>query len=131
MIQASEICNRANELRIFLEPGQHNAQIARLRSDARQWIEEVERCIDLLTPSEALPLAAQYDFVHRVAYDTPADTTFLNRHYLRAFRAMTKGDNKVDKDMMYRIIDTALRRRDPAFFSAPLKWHSQYNINPK
>lgn len=95
-----------------------------LRKIARNWLREVDKVIDGMTPSEAFKVIPCYDAVHRIAYRTGAFSNFLNKYILQAFESMIRGDKTVDRYDMFRQISAGIKRGDKAYFGRPLQWQS-------
>lgn len=92
---------------------------------AKDWIYGVEENINLMTSDDRLKLLDSYDWMHRIAYRSPAPVKFLNNHILSAFDARIHGDRTVDEFRLFHSIGDALNRRhDEAYFDKPLKWYS-------
>ncbi len=93
-----------------------------VRRVAAEVICNLDRLMPSMTPADAFLLVDAYDLAHRLAYAAPADVDTLNAYVLRAFDAMLRGDNAVDRYDMFRTIRRAISRRDRAYFDRPLQW---------
>ncbi|MDE6754716.1 MAG: hypothetical protein K2J82_08925 [Muribaculaceae bacterium] len=125
---SSEIISAANRVRLFDSSTKPSKAKQGVIENARQWIAEVESSIELLPPAERLPLLADYDLIHRIAWSRPASDTFLNRHIHNVFdiRMRQGKESGIDDNLLFLLIsDSLTRRRDKSFFGAPLQWYSR------
>lgn len=120
---ASQTIEKAHELGLFMsKSSRQSSEAISLIGETTVWINNVKRRIDSYSAADALRLADLFDFMHRIASQRPADTTFINRIILRAFDARIHGDKTVDEYILYRAIRAAVNRRDKAFLGRPLDW---------
>lgn len=92
------ICQAASYGGLFLGNGCNRALITRVRKAAKDWVQAVRRRIDTIPVSDALTIINIYDPVHRIAYGSPADSAFINRHTLAAFNSLTRPDGPTPCD---------------------------------
>ena len=120
---ASHLLYQADQLRLTL-PGAppQSREAATLITRCRHWLTAVHDRMAHYTPGDALLLTDTYDIIHRLVHQQPADPSFLNPIRLRALEARIHGDTTVDEYTLYRVIDAAVRRRDPLFLGRPLHW---------
>lgn len=124
--EAAGILNRADALRLFMPDASRQTPEAReVVEQAYDWVKAAERHFKTWPPGDALKLADAYELMHRIAFNLPANTDYVNKIVLQAFRAMLQGDTTVDQYILYKAIETRARRRDPAFLDAPLDWLSR------
>ena len=119
------LCKTANDARIFLredDPTRDRLTLKRVRRESKDWLKAVRKQIDIMPVGDALKLLGTYDSVHRVAYGTPSDPTFLNRYTMAAFESRIRGNKEVDPYILYRQINAGIVRRDPLYLGRPLQW---------
>ena len=119
------LCKTANDAGIFLrddDPTRDRLTLKRVRRESKDWLKAVRKQIDIMPVGDALKLLGTYDSVHRVAYGTPADPTFLNRYTMAAFESRIRGNKEVDPYILYRQINAGIARRDPLYLGRPLQW---------
>ena len=119
------LCKTANDAGIFLreeDPARDRLTLKRVRRESKDWLRAVRKQIDTMPVGDALKLLGTYDSVHRVAYGTPADPTFLNRYTIAAFESRIRGNKEVDPYVLYRQINAGIARRDPLYLGRPLQW---------
>ncbi|MBD5281030.1 MAG: hypothetical protein HDS35_10900 [Bacteroides sp.] len=119
------LCKTANDAGIFLredDPARDRLTLKRVRRESKDWLKAVRKQIDTMSVGDALKLLDTYDSVHRVAYGTPADPTFLNRYTMAAFESRIRGNKEVDPYILYRQINAGIARRDPLYLGRPLQW---------
>ncbi len=119
------LCKTANDAGIFLredDPTRDRHTLKRVRRESKDWLKAVRKQIDTMSVGDALKLLGTYDSVHRVAYCTPADPTFLNRYTMAAFESRIRGNKEVDPYILYRQINAGIARRDPLYLGRPLQW---------
>ena len=119
------LCKTANDAGIFLredDPTRDRLTLKRVRRESKDWLKAVRKQIDTMSVGDALKLLGTYDSVHRVAYGTPADPTFLNRYTMAAFESRIRGNKEVDPYILYRQINAGMARRDPLYLGRPLQW---------
>ena len=119
------LCKMANDAGIFLredDPTRDRLTLKRVRRESKDWLKAVRKQIDIMPVGDALKLLGTYDSVHRVAYGTPADPTFLNRYTMAAFESRIRGNKEVDPYILYRQINAGIARRDPLYLGRPLQW---------
>ena len=119
------LCKTANDAGIFLredDPTRDRLTLKRVRRESKDWLKAVRKQIDTMPVGDALKLLGTYDSVHRVAYGTPADPTFLNRYTMAAFESRIRGNKEVDPYVLYRQINAGIARRDPLYLGRPLQW---------
>ena len=119
------LCKTANDAGIFLredDPTRDRLTLKRVRRESKDWLKAVRKQIDTMSVGDALKLLGTYDSVHRVAYCTPADPTFLNRYTMAAFESRIRGNKEVDPYILYRQINAGIARRDPLYLGRPLQW---------
>lgn len=123
--EASQILNRANDLRLFLNDTSRQSREARkVVRLASAWLKTVEARIESYTPGEALLLTDSYDLLHRLALKIPADKELINRIILRAFDAQLHSDKSVDEYILYKAVERRIWQREKAFLDKPLAWLS-------
>ena len=119
------LCKTANDAGIFLredDPARDRLTLKRVRRESKDWLKTARKQIDTMPVGDALKLLGTYDSVHRVAYGTPADPTFLNRYTMAAFESRIRGNREVDPYILYRQINVGIVRRDPLYLGRPLQW---------
>ena len=119
------LCKTANDAGIFLredDPTRDRLTLKRVRRESKDWLKAVRKQRDTMPVGDALKLIDTYDSVHRVAYGTPADPTFLNRYTMAAFESRIRGNKEVDPYVLYRQINAGIARRDPLYLGRPLQW---------
>lgn len=121
---ASLIFTLANRLQIFLPAASHAGEKAELRRQAKTWVSNVERHLGSLTMGDSLTTLDYYDLIHRIAFNAPADSGYLNRHKLNAFDSYMRGDTTVNAYTLQHTVAQEIRRRNSAFFGRPLRWES-------
>lgn len=115
----------ADRVGMFTSDTAPRQAVRELRLSAKDWVYGVEENIALMSSDDRLKLLDSYDWMHRIAYSSPAPGKFLNNHILSAFDARIHGDMTVDEFRLFHAIGDALnRRRDEAYFDRPLKWYS-------
>lgn len=121
---ASLIFTLANRLQIFLPAASRAGEKAELRRQAKTWVNNVERHLGSLTMGDSLTALDYYDLIHRIAFNAPADSGYLNRHKLNAFDSYMRGDTTVNAYTLQHTVAQEIRRRNRAFFGQPLRWES-------
>ena len=121
---ARTICDAASNSVMFTSARPSSGTFSDIRRSAKKWLQEIDRRLNELSPAEALKAIAYYDIIHRIGYCSPAYPETINKHVLRAFNAYIRGDKSVDRYDLFHYISEGLKRRDPAYFDAPLDWHS-------
>lgn len=121
---ARTICDAASNSGMFSSGRPSSGTFSDIRRSAKKWLQEVDRRLNELSPSEALKAIAYYDIIHRIGYCSPAYPETINKHVLRAINAYIRGDKSVDQYDLFHYISEGLKRRDPAYFDAALDWHS-------
>ena len=104
-----------------LTPKQSVPAVAVYRA-AREWVEGVRRQLPAMSAADALRVVDAFEAMHRIAFWTPAEPALTARIKLAAFEAMIAGDSRVDQYIMFRLIRTAVRRRESAFMDRLLEW---------
>ena len=115
---------QANLAGMFIPGGGNQPLVSKVRTAAREWIRLTDTAVHTLTPSGAFSVMSAYDIVHRIAYGKPPFPDVINRHVLRAFDAMIRGDKTIDRYAMFRHISAALSHKDKAYLGKPLQWYS-------
>lgn len=92
------ICQAASYGGIFLGNDRNRALLTHVRKAAKDWVQAVRRRIDTIPVSDALTIINIFDPVHRIAYGSPADSAFINRHTLAAFNSLTRPDGPTPGD---------------------------------
>lgn len=122
---ASRILDRANELELFVpETSRQSRDAVQLIREATMWVNNVKSLIESSSTDEALSLIDVFDLIHRIAFQQPADRTFVNAIILKAFEARIHGDKTVDEYILYRVIYSRIIYKDKAYFGRPLTWLS-------
>ena len=119
------LCKTANDAGIFLredDPARDRLTLKRVRRESKDWLKAARKQIDTMSVGDALKLLGTYDSVHRVAYGTSADPTFLNKYTMAAFESRIRGNKEVDPYILYRQINAGIARRDPLYLGRPLQW---------
>ena len=125
IVSGTALCKTANDAGIFLredDPTRDRLTLKLVRRESKDWLKAVRKQIDTMSVGDALKLLGTYDSVHRVAYGTPADPTFLNRYTMAAFESRIRGNKEVDPYILYRQINAGIARRDPLYLGRPLQW---------
>ena len=94
-----------------------------LRTEAADALCRLKAHIVQAAPADALDALEPYDLLHRIAYDSPADTVFTDPIVLNALDARIKGDQTVNEYTLYDAIGKRLEARAPRFMKRPLDWH--------
>ncbi|MDE5796023.1 MAG: hypothetical protein K2H75_02830, partial [Muribaculaceae bacterium] len=107
-----------------------------VRKAAKDWVQAIRQRIDNIPVAAALTIINIFDPVHRIAYGTPADSAFINRHTLGAFNSLTCPDQPTPGDKpasatetvnpytLFWQIKLGLNRKDRAYFFRPLQWYT-------
>lgn len=123
--EAKSIVHRANEADLFTLTRPSNQIVKSVISDAKNWVLEVEDNIEKYSARDALIIAGGlYDLIHRIGFNRPSKPEFINVYVLKALDAFIKGDKTVDEYDLFRAIDAGLNRKDNAYSSKALQWHS-------
>ena len=129
------LCFATREAAQLIPTGNLSA-VSSIRRAAKEWINQIESCIDTYPPSEALKTANSYDFIHRLAYNTPPLPGIIDRQVSRALDEAIKENSiktqirettnqkRIDPYLLYRLIEAGINRKDPRYFGRPLKWQS-------
>lgn len=121
---AGQLITAANNAGIFGLNCRNKTQNNTLQTVAKEWIRQTDKVIDSHAPADALEVISFYDLIHRIAYGRPALPEIINRHVLRAFDSMIRGDKDIDRYTLFRQIALGLNRKDKAYTGRPLQWHS-------
>lgn len=90
---------------------------------AAEWLRRIERRLPVITTAYILRVMPLYDFIYRLVNGTAPDRRFLNRLYLRAFRAHVRRPNPADEPYLRDILTRRIRlEHDPDFLGAPLRY---------
>lgn len=124
LAQAREIFARANALQLHDPATPRSARSAQLRHEASRWLDLATDTPAPQTATAALQMAQAIDLIHRIANSLPAPAALTNPLILCAFEAHVHGDQSITAYDLFPHIESALRRKDPAYFGRPLVWHS-------
>lgn len=120
---AYALINAGNSIGLYMSATPLQSREAmQIYQAAKSWVNTVKRQLLVMQPADALSLIDSYEFMHRIAFQSPAKAEELNKVKLAAFDAMIHGDKAVDEYLMFRVIRNAVRQRDKAFFDKPLTW---------
>lgn len=90
---------------------------------AAKWLSGVERRIPTITAGAIVSVVPLYDFIYRLVHAQAPDRHFINRLYLRAFRAHLQRPRSVNREALRAIIDRKVNiERDRDFLGAPARW---------
>lgn len=125
LARAAEILAQANALQL------HDPQTPRISAAARNiiaqansWLDDVMPLLPALSPAELMPLLTPLELLHRAARSCPPAQELMNQLILKIFDAHISGHSGLTDYDLFPLIETQLRRRNPAFFGRPLAWHS-------
>lgn len=118
-----QILSYANEAKMFVTTRPCTCKQEKIKDIAKEWVCRVEDTIAAISPSHALELIEIFDIVHRIGYNIPAKTAFLDRYKLRAFEAYVHGDTSVDQYILFNAISAELARHNEAYYGRPLDWY--------
>lgn len=120
---ALRILSLANEQSAFLSKQSLTSDAAAIRIAAKEWVVRVESIIDNLSHADALIAIGVFDLIHRIGYGIPADSRYIDRYKLGAFKAYIHGDESVNQYVLFQIISDEISRHSKAYFGRPLDWY--------
>lgn len=119
---ANRIITAANAAGLFMVKGCLDKEQKEIKAVAKNWINRMEAAIDSMNAGDALTVIYIFDFIHRIAYNAPADASYLDRYRLGAFESYVRGDKSVDQYVLFHTLSEEIGKRNKAYFGRPLEW---------